>query len=582
MLAKLNALEDDALENVISQILQKRPEIAPALIDKVCPDLTYAPTKALTHRRCNGTIKTANKQTGVGSIHCEEIEAIFGVDVQFHMNRIGTCKQGDSVSFALTLDKESEPWGFDIHSESSGPSSSSGMDMGAQMAAMAGMSKGMSGGNDMNPMDMMAMMNKMSGGGGMGMNNPMDMMAAMSKGSPGGMDMNNPMNMMAMMQKGSAGGMGSNPMEMMAAMQKGMSGGMDMNSMNMMCAMMAFGGGQGGGMGGASNPMMAAMGGMGGMPGAANPMMAAMGGGVGSAPNPMAPAVNPMMAAMGGGQMQTGPPDCHFYARSGWCKYGDQCILRHVGPAKAPPDQQKLGEHMGVIKSYNSDKGFGFIACDALKEEHKGDVFLSQKHVGDFQAGSAVKFTAYLVDGKLQGRNLEDATGQVGPQQGAGGKPGGSAEEDIGDFIGTIKSYNSDKGFGFIVSPVLRAQGYDTDVFLPPDTIGSFAVGSSVAFTAFKKDGRIRCRDLTDASGMPGGPVGNVVLPPGGMLPPPGGMLPPMLPPPAGMLPPPPGGMPGGGNVVLPLESMPGGGNIVEPPAKVPKVVLPPGFPIGL
>ena len=45
------------------------------MLSKVCPDLTYAPMKALAHRRGNGTIKTANRQTGVGSIHCEEIDA---------------------------------------------------------------------------------------------------------------------------------------------------------------------------------------------------------------------------------------------------------------------------------------------------------------------------------------------------------------------------------------------------------------------------------------------------------------------------------------------------------------------------
>merc|ERR1740138_632187 len=104
-------------------------------------------------------------------------------------------------------------------------------------------------------------------------------------------------------------------------------------------------------------------------------------------------AMNPMMSAMAGNTaVQTGPPICQFYAKSGWCKFGDKCMLKHIGPSKPPPDLQSLGEYYGVIKSYNPDKGFGFIACDALKQEHKGDVFLSAKHVGEFQVGAEVKF----------------------------------------------------------------------------------------------------------------------------------------------------------------------------------------------
>jgi len=465
LLSKLNSLDDDTLTSVLSKVLQDRPEIAPSVVDNICPDLTYAPTRALTDRRCNGVVKALNKQTGIASINCPEMQEIFGSDVKVHMNRIGQFKEGDGVSFALALDKESEPWGFDL--SSAGASAGGGFDMGAMMSAM-------SGGKDASPMDMMAAMSKgMSGGSDTSAMNPMmAMMQAMQKPAPAE---KSPMDMMAAM----------NPMmAMMQAMQKPASGGMD--PMQMMMGMMA----------------MSAM-----NPAASNP----------AAANPAA-AMNPMMAMMSGGvPTQTGPPECHFYSKSGWCKYGDQCILRHVGPARPPPDHQKLGEYMGVIKSYNPDKGFGFIACDALKEEHKGDVFLSQKHVGEFQAGSEVKFTAYLVDGKLQGRELQDASGQVGPQSSAGSKVG-QGDEEIGDFVGTIKSYNGDKGFGFIVSPVLKSQGYDADVFLPPDTIGKFSVGNTVAFTAYKRDGRLRARDLTDASGTPDPMVREhqkVIMPPG-------------------------------------------------------------------
>merc|ERR1712146_875575 len=121
---------------------------------------------------------------------------------------------------------------------------------------------------------------------------------------------------------------------------------------------------------------------------------------------------------------------------------------------------------------------------------------------------------------------MGDATGQVGPQQGAS-KATGSGDADVGEYVGTIKSYNQEKGFGFIVSPGVKAQGYESDVFLPPDTIGGFSVGSTVSFTAYLRDGKLRAKDLTEASesatklpmeGLPGllppPPPPRVVLPP--------------------------------------------------------------------
>jgi len=253
-----------------------------------------------------------------------------------------------------------------------------------------------------------------------------------------------------------------------------------------------MGGGGGGGDSAPQNPMAA--------------MMAAMGGGGGGGgcmdQNPMA-AMMRMRMAMGGGTPIPGSNEvCRFWAKAGWCKFGEKCNFNHFGPANPkgkPPDQQVLGEYMGVIKSYNPEKGFGFIACDTLKGEYEGDVFLSQKHVGDYQVGAEVRFTAYLFGGKLQCKDLVDATGQVGPQQGAG-KPGTVAgDQDLGTFTGMIKSYNTEKGFGFIESPDLSTKGYDMDAFLHKDHIGDFQPGSIITFTAFLRDSKLRARNLSYA-----------------------------------------------------------------------------------
>jgi len=170
-------------------------------------------------------------------------------------------------------------------------------------------------------------------------------------------------------------------------------------------------------------------------------------------------------------------------------------------------EQEVLGEFFGIIKSYNPEKGFGFIACDALKERHNGDVYLHQRHVCEFQVGAEVKFQAYLHQGRLQGRDLQDATGQAPPQQGQF-KPvvqAASGGEELGNFVGTIRTYNIEKGFGFIESADLKAQGYEMDAFLHKDFIGGFNVGDMVSFSAYLKDSKLRARDLQAAGGGMGG-----------------------------------------------------------------------------
>mmetsp|Transcript_9071 Transcript_9071/g.27960 ORF Transcript_9071/g.27960 Transcript_9071/m.27960 type:complete len:313 (+) Transcript_9071:3-941(+) len=81
-------------------------------------------------------------------------------------------------------------------------------------------------------------------------------------------------------------------------------------------------------------------------------------------------------------------------------------------------DQVVLGTYVGVIKSYNAIKGFGFITCQDLKNEgHSGDVYLHQKHAQNspFNVGDTVSFTAYLHAGRLQGRDLTDPSSASNP-----------------------------------------------------------------------------------------------------------------------------------------------------------------------
>merc|ERR1719356_284420 len=70
-------------------------------------------------------------------------------------------------------------------------------------------------------------------------------------------------------------------------------------------------------------------------------------------------------------------------------------------------------------------------------------------------------------------------------------------EQVLGTWVGTIKSYNHEKKFGFISCPELNAQsGVTGDVYLHDKAMQGFAVGNSVSFTACLRDGRLQGRDL--------------------------------------------------------------------------------------
>merc|ERR1740121_55522 len=80
-----------------------------------------------------------------------------------------------------------------------------------------------------------------------------------------------------------------------------------------------------------------------------------------------------------------------------------------------------LGECTGVIKSFNSNNGYGFIECQEIKEKYGADIFLHKQQLGSFQVGDTVLFTAYLnSSGKPQGKDLQEP-GNESKRQKVGG-----------------------------------------------------------------------------------------------------------------------------------------------------------------
>eukprot|EP01060_Flectonema_neradi_P031243 TRINITY_DN4690_c0_g1_i6.p1 TRINITY_DN4690_c0_g1~~TRINITY_DN4690_c0_g1_i6.p1 ORF type:complete len:246 (+),score=86.04 TRINITY_DN4690_c0_g1_i6:55-792(+) len=57
-------------------------------------------------------------------------------------------------------------------------------------------------------------------------------------------------------------------------------------------------------------------------------------------------------------------------------------------PLAAPKAQR----HVGVVKSFNSNSGFGFIECKLSNDKYSRDVFLHKAQAGEIEVGTVVEF----------------------------------------------------------------------------------------------------------------------------------------------------------------------------------------------
>lgn len=208
---------------------------------------------------------------------------------------------------------------------------------------------------------------------------------------------------------------------------------------------------------------------------------------------------------------------------------------------------------VGAVKSFNATKGYGFFSCSALQG---ADVFFAKRDVpfneqtGNLQGRAAVFTPAQQADGKAQAKDIKfcaaGAGGAVGMLGGmAGGMPAAAAAaaslphvasqlaglgltriqmsqltaltggmlgagggfgmaqgapprgagglSDGQGAQGTVKTFNSEKGFGFISCPASPSDIY----FKSQEDI---TVGMDLAFNVkIMPDGKLQARDLVAA-----------------------------------------------------------------------------------
>ena len=133
---------------------------------------------------------------------------------------------------------------------------------------------------------------------------------------------------------------------------------------------------------------------------------------------------------------------------------GGGCF-RGGGGGGMPP--QVVGEGKGTVKFFNPQKGFGFIVRDDGAE----DVFVhisavEQAGLTDLADGQPLEFTLVDRGGRISATNLR-IEGEPMPIErsgggaGAAGGGGGPQRQLTGEKAsGTVKFFNSMKGFGFI------------------------------------------------------------------------------------------------------------------------------------
>eukprot|EP00927_Polykrikos_kofoidii_P066036 TRINITY_DN61709_c0_g1_i1.p1 TRINITY_DN61709_c0_g1~~TRINITY_DN61709_c0_g1_i1.p1 ORF type:complete len:358 (+),score=72.73 TRINITY_DN61709_c0_g1_i1:56-1129(+) len=197
---------------------------------------------------------------------------------------------------------------------------------------------------------------------------------------------------------------------------------------------------------------------------------------------------------------------------------GDQVSFSVTDTEKGPQAKDIVivargeGSFKGSVKSFNGEKGFGFINCDITKEIYGKDVFFMKTDLpgGFVTVGATVVFGVNTTEKGPQASKLKTLDGSQGMDWGmqsfsqtmhnmqnmqrsrsmppswmpsalpiSKGEPKGGASCQKG-VTGIVKSFNAEKGWGFIESPQFEGQ----DVFLMNKDISNelTQVGDTVQF----------------------------------------------------------------------------------------------------
>jgi cold shock protein len=151
----------------------------------------------------------------------------------------------------------------------------------------------------------------------------------------------------------------------------------------------------------------------------------------------------------GGGARRGGGRDFDNGPEAGYDEYR---------PAQQGP--RIIGTGEGVVKWFNSSKGFGFIAQDDGPDIYVHRTAVERAGIARLNEGDRLRYNLVEYRGRQQGADLEmlesagggDGDGDGDSGHGGGSSHGGGASESYGGDVqrGSVKFFNIEKGFGFI------------------------------------------------------------------------------------------------------------------------------------
>lgn len=149
---------------------------------------------------------------------------------------------------------------------------------------------------------------------------------------------------------------------------------------------------------------------------------------------------------------------------------------------------QTRKRHRGWIKTFSVVQGFGFIQAPDLRRIYDCDVFLNHAVEGGIHIGDLVSFDIeFGLQGLPQARNVVvESPAQRDPFV------------KSKDLQGRVKSFNSGRGYGFIVCPEVQSIFGGRDIYASKaEAPAGFSVGQDITFRlAIDSQGRPQARDI--------------------------------------------------------------------------------------
>jgi len=159
----------------------------------------------------------------------------------------------------------------------------------------------------------------------------------------------------------------------------------------------------------------------------------------------------------------------------------------------------------GVVKRFDEEKGWGHIACDATRAVYQKDMFFMRSALNEavVRAGDTVQFGITMGHKGPEASSLIVLGPGQPPMMGGKGFQGGNVNAANQVYQGTVKMYNQEKGWGFLISDE-STEDWGKDIFVHSKEFGGVlpSAGDVCQYSVMAgKDGRPEAVGVTALAG---------------------------------------------------------------------------------